>query len=43
MSRLVIGSRAELIAALRKQVAERGGAAASAAAAALAEEARALA
>jgi len=43
MSRLVIGSRAELIAALRKQVAERGGAGANAAAAALAEEARALA
>jgi hypothetical protein len=43
MSRLVIGSRAKLIAALRKQVAECGGAAASAAAAALAEEARALA
>ncbi len=44
MSRLVIGSRAELIAALRKQVAEHGGAGANAAAAAvLAEEARALA
>ena len=43
MSRLVIGSRAALIAALRKQVAERGGAAADAATAALAEEARALA
>jgi hypothetical protein len=43
MSRLVIGSRAALIAALRKQVAERGGAAAGAGAAALAEEARALA
>jgi hypothetical protein len=43
MSRLVIGSRAELITALRKQIAERGGAVASAAAAALAEEARALA
>jgi hypothetical protein len=42
MSRFIIGSRAELIAALRKQVAERGGAAAGAAAAALAEEARAL-
>ena len=43
MSRFIIGSRAALIAALRKQVAERGGAAAGAAAAALAEEARALA
>ena len=42
MSRFIIGSRAALIAALRKQVAERGGTAASAAAAALAEEARAL-
>jgi hypothetical protein len=43
MSRFIIGSRAALIAALLKQVAERGGAAAGAAAAALAEEARALA
>ena len=43
MSRFIIGSRAALIAALRKQVAERGGAAANAATAALAEEARALA
>ena len=43
MSRLVIGSRAALITALRKQVAERGGAAADAAAAALAAGARALA
>jgi hypothetical protein len=43
MSRFIIGSRAALIAALRKQVAERGGAGADAAVAALAEEARALA
>ena len=42
MSRLVIGSRAALIAALRNQVAERGGAGAGAAAA-RAEEAHALA
>ena len=43
MSRLVIGSRAALIAALRAQVAERGGAATGEDTAALTERARALA